>query len=382
MGYLHIEVNAEQEIKKPHPVCGDLWHCERNDLATTLICCDGYGSGVMARIAARMAVSKLLEFLRLGYSLHQAFSSLVGSINRIRSGGFPYAAFAVARILPDGSANVLGYDMPPPLLVMPRQVAVLQQQSRTVEQAVINEADCRLAAGDGLLLVTDGVTQSGMGLGFDGGWGPEGVRRYAEIALQRGVPLEQLPGQVVGQALVHWKGSRGDDCTAVLASCRPGRVLSILTGPPVDPRHDGRMVARFMKTDGFHVVCGASTAKMVARQLHRTMRVEQGTRSAIAPPECYIEGIDLATEGAITLNQLYNILDEDPAGFEPDSPVTRFYEQIMAADRIDFLVGGAVNVASTDISFVQNGILPRRKIVPLLADKLRTQGKLVVEEYY
>lgn len=381
MGYLHVEVTAEQAIKRFHPVCGDLWRIERSEQATTVVCCDGYGSGVQANIAAQMAVAKLFEFMSQGYSLRQAFYSLAASINRIRSGGFPYAAFSVAHILPDGNAAVLGYDMPPPLLLLTRQAVVLQQEKYTIDKALISESDCRLDAGEGLLLVSDGVSQSGMGLGLDGGWGAEGIRRFVDIRLQRGDALEDLPQQVVHQARLNWREARGDDCTAVLAACRPGRVLSLLTGPPADPKDDEMTVAHYLQNEGQMAVCGASTGKMLARVLNKAMRVEQKSKSMIAPPQYYIDGIDLVTEGAITLNQVFNILDEDPAGFEPESPVTRLYRMMMAADRVNFYVGTAVNTASRHISFVQKGILPRRKIVPLLAERLRAMGKLVVEEY-
>jgi hypothetical protein len=87
------------------------------------------------------------------------------------------------------------------------------------------------------------------------------------------------------------------------------------------------------------------------------------------------------TEGAITLNQVYNIFDEDPESFEEDTGVTELYEFLKSADRVNFLLGVARNPASENIAFRQRGILTRTRIVGLLAEKLRKSGKLVVIEY-
>jgi len=99
--------------------------------------------------------------------------------------------------------------------------------------------------------------------------------------------------------------------------------------------------------------------------------------SLIAPPGYRLEGIDLVTEGAVTLNQLFSILDADPDHFEPDSSVTRLYDAISSADRINFIVGGSSNLGHADIAFKQQGIMPRHKAIELLAQKLRSEGRLV-----
>ena len=122
---------------------------------------------------------------------------------------------------------------------------------------------------------------------------------------------------------------------------------------------------------------GATTAQIVARHLNRELAVNVSDTSMIAPPGYSLEGIDLVTEGAVTLNQLYNILDADPIYFEPDSSVTRLYDAIIDADRINFVVGITKNIGHQDIAFRQQGIIPRLKIVELLAEKLSSDGRLI-----
>ena len=102
--------------------------------------------------------------------------------------------------------------------------------------------------------------------------------------------------------------------------------------------------------------------------------------SLLAPPNYRLEGIELVTEGAVTLNHAYNIWDENSDKYEKNSPVTDLVSLLSVADRVNIFVGGARNAAEDDISFAQNGIISRKLIIPLLADKLRKDGKLVVLE--
>ena len=135
-----------------------------------------------------------------------------------------------------------------------------------------------------------------------------------------------------------------------------------------------------MDTQGWKVICGGTTARIVSDFLGKPMVLDKTVDSLIAPPSHRLEGIDLLTEGALTLNQVFNILDVDPETFEEESGVTQLFEYMRAADRIHIIMGGSLNPATLHISFKQRGVLPRATIVPLLADKLRAQGKRVVIE--
>ena len=128
---------------------------------------------------------------------------------------------------------------------------------------------------------------------------------------------------------------------------------------------------------GMRIVCGSSTSEIVARNLGRPVEIKTMSNAYHKPPSYYIKGIDYATEGAITLNQVYNILGEPPEKLEADSSVSDLYRFFHAADTINFLVGTAANTGHEHIVFRQMGIFPREVIVKLLAEKLKTMGKLV-----
>lgn len=379
--YLHIEVDAIQTSKKPDTPCGDVWLAERTTESTTVILADGIGSGVKANICATMAASRLQELLRRGFSLRQAFSSLVRTMHEARGTDLPYAVFSVIRLLNDGEATALTYEMPNPLLLGPQGASIIQQRTFTLESEIIGEANLFLEPGEGLMIMSDGITQAGMGCGLRLGWTSEGVNSFVEDCLNERVPLKHIPQAVHNQARDYWGGTRGDDCSVVLAHCRRGEILNVLTGPPLDRNRDPEFAGLFLGREGRKVVCGATTARIVAKRLGKPLGVDQDTRSAIAPPQYFLDGVDLVTEGAVTLTQVFNILGADPTSFEPDTGVTNLCELLRRADRINFIVGRASNEGHADISFRQRGIIPRTTLVPLLAERLRQDGKLVVVEF-
>jgi hypothetical protein len=379
--YKHFEVETIQSSKNTDSPCGDVVGIERTAAATVMVVSDGIGAGVKANIAATMAVSRLLESFRQGFTLREGFGSLVNTMNRIRGADQPYAVFTVARILSDGSATVLSYEMPPAIFVGLHHATPLTQRTQTLKHDIIGEAHCHLEPGEGLILVSDGITQAGMGMGLPWGWTSEGVAGFVTDRLTQGVRFRDLPAAVHSRARELWRSSRGDDCTVTGVFCRPGKTVNVLTGPPSHKSKDFAVIQKFLLADGVKVVCGATTSKLVAAHLGTTLQVEQNAQSMLAPPRYVIAGIDLVTEGAVTLTQVYNILGEDPTDFEEESGVSELCELLMDADRINFTVGVAQNPASESISFRQQGILSRSAIVPFIGDKLQKAGKLVVVEY-
>ena len=378
MGYLHVEVDVAASPKHAGSVSGDIVRVVRSQGWTTVVVCDGMGSGIRANVASSLHASRLLELEKSGVSLREAFARVVGTIHRGRGRNRMYAAMTVVRVMHSGDTTVLTYDMAPPILASRMHASLLTQRVFHAGDAELGETTCRLVAGDGLLLVSDGITAAGVGTAFTYGWGIERAARHVDGLLSRQLPLPQLPDELRAKAAEHWGPSLGDDVTVALVRCRPGNQLSILTGPPADPERDTEWVTRFLAAPGDKVVCGSTTADILARQLGESPKIDPHDSSLIAPPRYQLFGVDLATEGAVTLMQAYNILEEDRSRYEEDSGVTELCDRLRAADRIHFFVGTAVNPAHRSIAFQQKGILPRPRTVALLADALRRAGKLVL----
>ncbi|MDD3145841.1 MAG: SpoIIE family protein phosphatase [Candidatus Riflebacteria bacterium] len=376
MGYLHVEIDIAQTAKKDSGICGDAVRSFRTPEATVVLLVDGIGSGIKANIYANMACSRLEKLLESGFSLRKAFSSLVKTMHESRGSDMPYSVFTIVRILNNGEATILSYEMPEAIFVGRHSASVLQRRNFTLEREVISESNLFLESGEGLVLFSDGITLAGIGGKTRQGWNPVEICRFVNDKLAAG-ERKKIHQKIHRHAIDLWGHPCGDDCTVLSVFCRPGKVANILTGPPSSPVDDQKIISCFLALPGLKIVCGATTAQIVARHLGVEMTINAEDTSMISPPGYSIKGIDLVTEGAVTLNQLYNILDADPNFLDPDSAVTRLFDAIIDADRINFMVGMTLNIGHTDIAFRQQGIIPRIKIVELLAEKLTSEGRLI-----
>ena len=344
---------------------------------TTIILADGIGSGVKAHIASQMNTARLAELLEGGTSLRDAFLSVVGTMSKWRDHSMPFSAFLLMRVLNDGTATILNYEMPAALLLGRREVSVISADPLVVPAGLASESHFHLLPDEGVVLMSDGIAQAGMGKNFLRGWGTEGVEDFLAPWVGRPVDFRQASRDIMRQAEYHDGEVSGDDKTLVLAHCRAGQVVDVLTGPPADAANDAGVAERFVAEESAKVICGATTADIVARHSGRELTVEQRSSSFGTPPRYFIEGIEMVTEGAITLTQAYNIIEEDIVASKDRSAAADLAFMLQNADFIRFTVGLAKNPANADIVYRKQGILPRDKIVPLLADKLSRMGKLV-----
>lgn len=382
MSYLHVDVEISQSPKHPSSPCGDVVRYFRTASATTIIIADGLGHGMKANIAANMVVARLEELINSDFTLRQAFGNVVKTMEEARLNDLPYSVFTVARILEDGLTTILSYEMPAPILVQNRFSAEVERRTMLIEKGIVGETDFKLNSGEALIIMSDGITQAGLGKGLPAGWETEGVTRFLNEELKSGARYRAIPAMIKKGAINRWKGQQEDDCTVVAIFSRPGKVVNIMTGPPVNKEDDSLMVAKFFNTFGLKIICGATTAKIAAREIDKELKVEENYYSNITPVNYYLDGTDLVTEGAVTLNQVYNVWDEDTSGLDKNNPVTDLYSLLSVVDRVNFFIGKAENPANKDISFAQMGIINRSKIVNLLADKLKNEGKLVTIEYF
>ena len=413
--YIHVEVEVSQSSKKAGMPCGDVVRWRRSNFGTNLVCADGLGSGMRAHISAEMCVARLFAAIEQGISLRKTFSSVAAQMEKSRDPKKPFAAFSILRIRPDGNATILSYDAPPPILVNKNGASILANRIFPLPGGLAIESNYQLQCGEGIMLMSDGITQAGIGYGPNTEWTSEGVVKAVNELLSRRLNFASIPQRIHQETLQRWQGMVdrgksspvqnrsfspysndaaraaaapythkvvGDDCSVVLAHCRTGQTVNIFTGPPMDKEQDAKCIKQFVETSGLKIVCGGTTAKIVAKYLGVSLEMEQEPVSVIAPPRYGIRGINLVTEGAVTLNQVYNVLDEDISKLNDDSGVTELRLLLNVADRVNFLVGCAENKANDDISFLQRGVLSRKVLVPLLADKLEREGKLVNVTYF
>jgi hypothetical protein len=377
--WLYIDDAVDQANKMDNKICGDYYLCKRTSEHTIFILCDGIGSGIKANIAATMCASRLLWLLEAGISLFRASEMILSMMRKARTEeDIPYAAFTVAWVLNNGQYTVISYESPAPLLVNRTGSEVICQRHFCLAGEPVSESTGVLRAGESLVLMTDGITQAGMGEMSGLGWGSEGVNFYLNNALYRGKSLREAGHDIMAKACRLSGGEFADDATVAVLSCRQAKVLSCDRSGCVSSE-DENFVREFLGSEGYKVICGSTTSEIVSRIIGQPVEIMSLSSSFSQPPRYRIEGIDLVTEGAVTLNQVYNILDENPTDYDKDSCVSDLGWMMKDADIINFFTGLARNPGHNDIRFKQLGVMPRNTIVSLLIQKLRDMGKIVLQ---
>lgn len=377
-----IEDIVKQKNKHNYIVCGDTYICERTTESTFFVLCDGIGSGVYANIAAITCANRMVELHRSGVSMRSMSEMVADSMHRAREERIPFAAFTAVKILNDGLFIAYTYEAPDPVMIRDGFAVALKPIIHAAEYEAIGETTGKLELGDSLVIVSDGITQSGLGRGSSFGIGTDGLVDFINRRSSHKTNLHRLPEEVLEMSARVSGGRYEDDSTVAVLQCREASQLVVLTGPPALRSKDREIVEKFMKSPGLHVVAGSTTADIVSRELGREVKLVEKGRSFGAPPEYKIEGIDLVTEGAIMLNQVYNLLDEDSLDLDVSSTVEKFCSMMLEADVITFYVGTAINDAHTSMIFKQVGVRPRLSAIQLISKKLRELGKLVVEVKY
>lgn len=366
--------------KKNGNVCGDHFLIRRTAEHTTFVLCDGMGSGIKANVVATMYASHLMHLLDAGFSVFEACENIVASMHRARTEDSPFAAFAVARILNDGQYTVLSFEMPPPIIIERRSAMIDYQRFFQMGHEVVAEAAGTLKIGDSLVLVSDGITQAGLGVSSNFGWSAEGFVDFLDSKLGSIKNIEDIVPLVYSEAYKLSGDEYGDDTTMAILRVRNARQMNLLTGPPSAKHYDEDFVRNFEKLQGYKAICGSSTADMVARVTGRTVKVEKLSPSFAQPPKYQIDGFELVTEGVITLNQAYNILEEEDTDLEfidEDSSVQVLCKEMLEADIIRIYMGGAQNSANDSIQFKQLGLMSRAKVIKHIISRLQDIGKIV-----
>ncbi|HPN65242.1 MAG TPA: SpoIIE family protein phosphatase [Candidatus Goldiibacteriota bacterium] len=378
-GVLYTECHNLCAVKTGYSACGDYFEIFRDAQAVTAVLADGLGSGIKASVASAMSCASVMRMIKAGFSVKEAAGTVIKTARRAKeTQNAVYAAFTVVRILNDGTASVLTYDAPGPVLITNKQAYVPKMKFTLTQGQVTGELNIRLKEGDGLLVMTDGITQAGMGRELPFGWTEEGVREFVNANHALGFTEKDIPQLLINRASALSGGYLHDDASAAYFSCRKGRVMNIITGPPSARENDAAAAREFMRADGIKIICGSTTADIISRETGINVGFTKTYSGFFRPPKYIMKGIEVVTEGAVVLNQLYNIIDLEGIKLDKESCVTEIAVLARVCDVINIYLGKAENPGHDDIAFTQLGILPRAVIINMLAEKLRKMGKLVV----
>lgn len=376
---LVADVGQGSLAKAGEELCGDRVEVVRDLHQTTVVLSDGLGSGVKANILATLTTKIAAGLLARGVSLEEVIGTIAQTLPVCRERHLAYSTLAVLEVRTSGEARVMLLDSPPVFLVRRDKVVGFPTRTREVAGRRVEEGSLELVPGDVLVLVSDGVLHAGIGGLLPLGLGEEGLAKHLSELVPRTPDAGRLAQSILDLCNAYYTLAPGDDTTVVVLRVREPRFLTLFTGPPRSPAADAETVDRFMRSPGKKVVCGGTTAKIVARELGRPLTVELTYDDPEIPPCGHIPGIDLVTEGMLTLNRALSYLrtGEIPDRADGASRVARLLAE---ADQIKIVAGLSVNPAHQNPD-LPPGLNLRAGTVEKLAAELKAQGRLVQVEW-
>jgi hypothetical protein len=380
---LFYEWGTKQLQKHGEELCGDNVAVARHADSVTLALSDGLGSGVKANILSILTTRIVMHLMENNLSLDNVVETLSKTLPVCEVRKLAYSTFAIGQFFSKGYARVVEFDTPSVILLRDRKSVPVPYEERKIEGKTIRESELKPKIGDWIVFVSDGVVNAGIGGLYPLGWGLDKVARFLEEHCHPDLSAQQLADKLAQAVWDLYCSKPGDDVSVAVIKVRHKLTATVLTGPPASKNADKAVVARFTQRLGFLAVCGGTTAKIVAHHLGaKSLDVDLATMKPDVPPLARIEGVDLTTEGILTLtrtNQLFHSgADKETVKFNNDG-ASALVRLCLDVDHIHFIVGLSVNPAH------QNPDLPgqlamKLTVVREIADELRKRGKEVTIE--
>ncbi len=342
---------------------------------------DGLGSGVKAGVLATLTSVMGLNYMTAFRDPAKAARSIMDTLPVCSERHISYSTFSMVDVDFENEVRIVEYDNPPVLVTRGSEVFPLQrgqvQVTRSDREAVtISVSDFQAMAGDRIILLSDGVSQSGIGsssLPF--GWGIGRVGEFVRSLIDRKADISacELSAAIVDRSWLNNGGKALDDITCGVIYFRQPRQLLIMTGPPYDQKKDRLLADLVDNFPGHKIICGGTTANIVSRETGRQVHVQLGIIDRELPPESMMEGVDLITEGILTVGRVAKYLEErrDPETLAMN-PAAKIVRLLLNSDIINFVVGTRVN------EFHQDPNMPveleiRRNVIKKIAALLERQ---------
>lgn len=350
-----VDIDCHQQKKDGQNTYGDYFKSQRytDEGRLLAVLSDGLGSGIKANILATMTATMILKFIEEGKDILKASEVIMNSLPVCQVRKISYATFSAFECMEDGNIRIVEEGNPDFIHI--RNGKVLEHEPRVItSKKFINRHmhlyKFKLEPEDRLVFCSDGVTQAGMGTDrYKLGWRREGLIDFVEDEIRRNptISSSRLADEIVKEAIRKEPEKKAkDDVSALILYFRKPRKLLIFTGPPYRQDRDAEYSKIFDDFDGRKAIVGGTTANLIARELGREITTEKYNKGML--PACSkMEGVNLITEGILTLTKVLEYLNE---GYDrwPDDAAGRLIELLLDSDVIEFMIGSKLNQAHYD----------------------------------
>jgi hypothetical protein len=375
-----IDVDYCQRAKKGQFVSGDVFVSRKikQEGRIISILSDGLGSGVKASVLANLTATMALRYTSAFVDVRKSAGTIMDTLPVCEVRKISYSTFTIVDLDDSGRTRVIEHGNPALILLRADQPVPLQRTDITLENwkdRTIRYSEFDVQLGDRIVCFSDGISQSGLGRkGLPLGWGSESVVRFlcSQVAREADISSQELARKVVAEALVNDGSAAKDDMTCSVVYYRHPRRLLVITGPPFCKERDGELANLVQNFAGRKVICGGTTANIISRLLNRPIRMDLAKLDPEIPPASAMDGVDLITEGTMTLARVAEMLEHGPSQTWPDNPARDLTNLMLQSDIVQFLVGTRINEAHQDPNVPMELDL-RRNIVRRIAGLLETR---------
>jgi len=354
-----IEVNSQQRNHDGERICGDvfLYRYIKEEDRVVAVLSDGMGHGVKANILATLTATMALNFTREHKEVDRIAEIIMNTLPVCSERKISYSTFTIVDIESSGRANILEYDNPTTIILRGTEIFDPSWKTVTLDKGknagkILKTCTFTPSKEDRIIFCSDGVAQSGMGSeAFPFGWGRDEIANYASTLVKSEASMSAmtLSGKIVTMAHKNDAYKAKDDISCATIYFREPRKLLICTGPPYEKEKDRDLALKVKDYDGKVILSGGTTADIVARELNKTIIDELIFEDPELPPESFIEGIDLVTEGILTLQKVNEILKRYNNSVKlGKGPADKIVRLIMESDEIHFIIGTRINIAHQD----------------------------------
>ena len=380
-GESFIDVDSCQQAKNGQMISGDVFLSRKikEEGRIVSVLSDGLGSGVKASVLANLTATMALRYTAAFVDVRESARTIMETLPICEKRKISYSTFTIVDLDEDGKTRVIEHGNPPLVLLRGMTPMPLERVSITLEQwkdRVIRYSEFATQLGDRIVYFSDGVSQSGLGrAGLPLGWGQDRAVDFLcrEIAGENEISSRDLSRKLVAEALVNDQRLAKDDITCGVVYYRRPRRLLVITGPPFCKERDGALAELIQTFDGRKVICGGTTAGIVSRLLQRPVRMSLDKLDPEIPPASEMEGVDLVTEGTVTLAKVAEMLEHGVAKTSGrKNPARDLVALMMESDIVEFVVGTRINDAHQDPN-VPVELDLRRNIIRKIASLLETR---------
>ena len=377
---MFIDIDCSQMKKYNQNAYGDYFVSKRYPDESRLIAVlsDGLGSGIKANILSCMTATMLLRFIEnQQIPIRQAAEIIMNSLPVCKVRRISYSTFSAIDVNDDGNAKIVEEGNPQFLWIRDNEImepAFETIQSKTFKNRKLKIYKPKLKLGDRLIFCSDGVTQAGLG----GGRLKLGLRREGLIVLVKDklaqhpdISSSVLSQYIVNQARnIETDRKPKDDISACVLYFREPREALIFTGPPYHQQKDKEYAEMFANFKGKKAIAGGTTANLISRELNRPITMDTTISIGKLPACSYMEGVDLVTEGILTLTKTLEYLENGTPDI--DNAAGKLVKFLLDSDCINFMVGAKLNQAHYDPALpieieIRKNII--KKIACVLQDK-------------